>query len=177
MLQLRTEFQPANSFPSTSGKSIQRMAFGALAGLSATMAMTAAMRGLSKRLPYGEGYPLPPRELTERLLPASDRSLPTLTVLSHFGYGAVAGALYGALTERYQKHGIAYGLSVWAASYLGWIPGLQILKPATRHPAHRDLLMIAAHVVWGAALAAGVRELNCSTNDVFSSGPLRDADD
>jgi hypothetical protein len=69
MLQRRAEFQPDNWVPTASGISIQNLAFGALAGLSATMAMTAAMRALFKWLPSHERYPLPPRELTERILP------------------------------------------------------------------------------------------------------------
>ena len=35
---------------------------------------------------------------------------------------------------------------------LGLLPALGILTPATRHPPRRNLLMIAAHVVWGATL-------------------------
>ena len=49
--------------------------------------------------------------------------------------------------------GIAFGLGVWTASYLGLLPALGILKPATQHPLRRNLLMIGAHVVWGASLA------------------------
>src|SRR5262249_36443677 len=48
--------------------------------------------------------------------------------------------------------GTAYGLAVWAGSYLGLLPALGILSPATRHPPRRTALMIAAHVVFGSAL-------------------------
>ncbi len=154
---------------------LQRIAFGALAGMSATMAMTATMRRLFSELPAEERYPLPPRELTERFLPAPDSTLPTLTVLAHFAYGAAAGALFSILPQRRQGTGAGYGVAVWALSYLGWIPALNVLKPATQHPPRRDLLMIAAHLVWGTALAAGTRELNRSANDVFAAGRLRDS--
>ena len=154
---------------------MQRMAFGALAGITATMAMTATMRTLFSTLPAEERYPLPPRELTECMLPASQSTLPALTVLAHFAYGAAAGALFGALPERRWGTGAGYGVAVWALSYLGWIPGLNILKPATQHPPRRDMVMIAAHLVWGTALAAGTRELNRSANDVFAAGWLRDS--
>jgi hypothetical protein len=43
---------------------------------------------------------------------------------------------------------------VWAASYLGLLPALRLLPPATNHPRHRTALMIAAHLVWGSALGA-----------------------
>lgn len=152
---------------------MQRALFGALAGLSATMAMTAAMRHLFTRLDQRDRYPLPPREITEDLLPATRRTLPALTMLAHFGYGALAGAFYGLLPRR-KMTGVLYGTAVWAASYLGWIPGLRILKPATHHPLERNLLMIAAHLVWGASLAAGMRELDRSAQDVFAAGGLKD---
>jgi hypothetical protein len=41
---------------------------GALAGFSATALMTALMWRLHRRLPAGERYPLPPREITERIV-------------------------------------------------------------------------------------------------------------
>jgi len=77
-------------------------------------------------------------------------------------------------TRPKQAGGSGYGLAIWAASYLGWIPAAGILTPATKHRASRNLLMLAAHVVWGTALAAGVRELEFSRNDIFTRGPARD---
>jgi uncharacterized membrane protein YagU involved in acid resistance len=58
-------------------------------------------------------------------------------------------SLKGALT----------GLAVWAGSYLGWLPAAGILRPATRHPWRRNLLMIIAHVIWGVTLGEVVRKL------------------
>ena len=37
---------------------------------------------------------------------------------------------------------------------------MQILSPATRHPVQRNLLMLAAHVVWGLTLAKSLNELD-----------------
>lgn len=151
----------------------QRMLFGALAGLSATMAMTAAMRRLFPRLNRGDRYPLPPREITETLLPPDQRGVATATVLAHFGYGAAAGAVFGLLPPR-NGSGVLYGAAVWSASYLGWIPAMHILKPATSHPSGRNLLMITAHLVWGTALDIGLRELDRSAQDIFAPGALKD---
>jgi hypothetical protein len=154
---------------------LQRIILGALAGFSATMAMTAAMRHLAPRLAPPDRYPLPPREITETISPArGERPLQTQTLLAHFGYGALTGAFF-ALLPRQRGAGVPYGVAVWALSYLGWIPALGILAPASRHPRERNLLMLAAHVVWGAALGAGLRELEDSAREVFSAGPLRDA--
>ncbi|HAE50229.1 MAG: hypothetical protein CMO30_07955 [Tistrella sp.] len=60
---------------------------------------------------------------------------------------------------------------MWAASYLGWIPAARILKPATRHPWRRNLLMIAAHLVWGASLAKGLEDLDRAEGELFEGAP------
>jgi len=46
---------------------------------------------------------------------------------------------------------------VWGGSYLGLLPSLGILRPATDHPAQRNALMIAAHLVWGATLGGALQ--------------------
>ncbi|WP_197053325.1 DUF1440 domain-containing protein [Litchfieldella xinjiangensis] len=139
---------------------MNRYLAGALGGLLATVPMTLTMEALYRRLPRETAYPLPPREITEDMLHKvgqdrgfDDRQLTALSLFSHFGYGAVAGALY-PLTRQQVEHpviyGSGYGVAVWAASYFGWIPALRILAPPTQHPAQRRRLMIAAHLVWGA---------------------------
>lgn len=136
---------------------------GAAAGAAATVPMTWAMEVLHRLLPIRERYPLPPREITEQVARAVgiDRDLDDpeqfwLALASHFGYGATVGTAYGivapALPGRPIVKGTAYGLAMWAGSYLGLLPALGILTPATRHTARRTGLMIAAHVVWGSAL-------------------------
>ncbi|NMA97232.1 MAG: hypothetical protein GX970_03825 [Phyllobacteriaceae bacterium] len=151
---------------------MSRVVYGAIAGLCATMAMTATMRALHSTLHHQDRYPLPPREITETLLPVSQRSAALATIISHFAYGAAAGAIFGALPRS--TSGLVFGPSVWLASYLGWIPGAAILKPATQHPHQRNALMMAAHLVWGGCLVWGIRELEASAASAFSSGPLKD---
>ena len=152
---------------------MQRLLFGAIAGVCATMAMTSGMRLLFGGLGRKERYPLPPREITEDLVPAPRRALPALTVLAHFAYGGLAGALFAAL-PRALRQGPLYGVAVWALSYLGWIPAARVLVPAPRHPARRNALMIAVHLVWGLALAINLKELDRSARDVFATGPEPD---
>ena len=133
---------------------------GALAGSIATLPMTAAMQVMHRRLPRQERYPLPPSEIaaqvTEEVGLRKHLDEPrhvAVTLLSHFGYGAAAGAVYAPLANKIPfppvLEGIAFGLVVWAASYLGWLPAMGILRPATEHPARRNALMVAAHLVWG----------------------------
>lgn len=146
---------------------MRRMILGALAGLAATMAMTGAMRQLQALLNERSRYPLPPREIVDHLdMHGDERQARTNTLLAHFGFGAITGAVF-ALLPRRRGSGTLYGLGVWAASYLGWIPAARILAPAWRHPAQRNLLMIAVHMVWGTALAKSLNELEAAESEAF----------
>ena len=107
------------------------MLLGAIAGVVGTAAMTAAMRALHRRLPPAERYPLPPREIIERVVPegVSEQTRRTSTIASHFGYGAGMGAVFAlAPVDKGTLTGAGYGVLVWAGSYLGWIPSAGILK-------------------------------------------------
>lgn len=157
---------------------ISRLLVGAIAGAAATVAMTAAMNCLHKRLPEEERYPLPPREITERILPqlTGDEAIKDIATAAHHGYGAVAGALIAAATPRIGLAGGAVaGVGIWAASYFGWVPVASILRPAHRHPARRNALMMAAHVVWGIVTAASIRELDAARSATLRAGPIADA--
>ena len=138
---------------------------GAVAGLGATVPMTVAMEIMHAALPDEEQYPLPPRIIAMKAAEAVDlrkemgeEERTAATLVSHFAYGAVTGALYAPLKRKIPLppalSGACYGLAVWAGSYLGLLPALGVLQPATRHPVRRTALMIAAHLVWGAALGA-----------------------
>jgi hypothetical protein len=143
-----------------------RLARGAAAGFVATGPMALFMAALHRLLPEHEQHPLPPRQITED---AADKAgvgrhrfgeseLRGLTGVAHFGYGAGAGAVYAALAPHLPlppvASGVAYGLAVWAGSYLGLIPAGGFRPAAHRETPRRNALMIAAHVVYGAALGA-----------------------
>lgn len=145
---------------------VRLLLIGGLAGLLATGPMTVAMNLLFKRLPRSERYPLPPARITTRVASrlgmgrAVDQpdQHALLTTVVHYGFGSAMGALYTPLGDRLPAppvaKGILWGLFVWLGNYLGLLPALGLLPPATRNPRRRDLLMIAAHVVWGAVLGA-----------------------
>ena len=151
---------------------MNRILLGALAGLAATGPMTLAMKLMHEQLPSEERYPLPPRQVTEGLAEKAgvneelgEEERRAATWASHFGYGAACGALYGALAGgRLDANpvlaGVGFGVAVWAGSYLGWLPAAGILSPATEHPARRNALMIAAHVVWGATTGVVLERLS-----------------
>ena len=148
-----------------------RLTSGALAGLVATAPMTVAMRALWEKLPENERYPAPPREIVDRTTGGGAAT----ALLSHFAYGALCGVLFAAGTRRSLGEGVAFGVGVWAASYLGLLPSLGVLRPAWAHPPRRTALMLCAHVAWGAATALACKELERASETAFSAGPAKDA--
>ena len=157
-------------------RAMSRITAGTLAGLVATLPMTAAMRRMHRRLEREDQYPLPPREIVESVAPdLPEPKMRDTTLLAHFAYGAASGAAIAALGAKPTlRFGIASGVAVWLASYLGWIPAARILEPANRHPKSRNALMITAHMVWGLSYALASAEL-MQSEDVFEDGPLKDA--
>ena len=101
-----------------------------------------------------------------------------LSLLSHFSYGMAAGAVYGALAQKYPlshlSGGITFGLGLWAISYLGWIPEAGILRPATQHPPRRTAVMAAAHVVWGSVFGLLVDRFQKQPKKYFAQSVKRD---
>ena len=126
-----------------------RIALGFICGVVATGPMSVAMVLLHRRLPAHERYPLPPREITTKAVEQmaapgelSSSTCSSLTSLAHFAYGGAAGALYAGSEHRLPGgavlRGPIFGLLVWTVSYLGLLPGLRVLTPATEHPARRS---------------------------------------
>jgi len=153
-----------------------RLVIGGIAGFVATMAMTSAMRRLHKRLPAKERYPLTPREIVDATLAPPAAAAPDLTLVAHFAYGAGCGALIAAAAPRIgPASGAMAGGAVWLASYMGWIPAVGVLRPATDHPMRRNAVMIAAHFAWGWSTAEGIRELTAARTTIFADGPDKDA--
>jgi hypothetical protein len=171
------------------GVSMPRIVYGALAGVAATAGMTAAMGRLDRLLPEPDRYPLPPREIVDRAGLAPDRDGrggavreadgrgAAAAMLAHFAYGAATGMAFAAQGRRSAASGALYGVAVWAASYLGWIPAARILRPAFRHPPARNALMLGVHALWGALLSLSLREIEAAERGPFRrrGRPLRDA--
>lgn len=106
----------------------------------------------------------PPRIIIEALLPSLGPGEARATALvSHVGYGTVAGAAYGIMlapAHRNTRTGILYGAAVWAAGYEGWLPLLGILPAAHKDKRGRALTMFAAHIIYGAALGQAAASEN-----------------
>ena len=137
---------------------------GAAAGFAATLPMTIVMEAMRTALPREQFRRMPPREVVDRTVEktgegehvdAGERT--GITTAAHFAFGAAAGALYGALVGPRRSSpltGIGYGLAVWAAAYGVGLPSLGLHPAATRDTRERNELLIASHIVWGAALGA-----------------------
>ena len=141
--------------------SVARLCKGALAGSIATGPMTVVMLLIYHLLPRPERLlPHPPELITRRMLgdqaPGGRDTPRWLIWVLHFGYGGGAGAVYAPLARRLPLppvlRGVAFGLGVWFVSYMGWLPAVDILPPAHKHPTRRNVMMISAHIVWGAVL-------------------------
>jgi uncharacterized membrane protein YagU involved in acid resistance len=141
-------------------KLLLRLLVGALGGLSATGPMTIVMILLHRILPARHKYSLPPREITVHLAEKiglhrklDPEARAALTLVNHFGYGAMAATVYslieGGIPLPALLKGPIFGAMVWVVSYLGLLPAVGILEPATEHPPSRNFLMIAVHLIWG----------------------------
>jgi putative membrane protein len=148
----------------------QSILYGGLAGLLATFPMTIVMLAGKRLLPPREKYSLPPREITHHLAEKSgqEEAVNTrtksnlMTSIAHFGYGALTGSIYALLAPSIKApvvlKGALFGFLLWGGSYLGWLPALGVLSPATQHPKGRVALMILSHLAFGPTTALVYRE-------------------
>jgi uncharacterized membrane protein YagU involved in acid resistance len=136
---------------------------GTVAGLIATGPMTAVMTACKRMLPEEQQYNLPPEQVMEDVADSVhlQRALvppqkEPIVWVAHYGYGALMGLIYGALTNgrssRSVGRGMAYGFGVWAANYLVALPTANMKASAHKEPAARNAMMIVSHLAWGVAL-------------------------
>jgi hypothetical protein len=131
---------------------------GVRAGLIATAAMSAAL-GLAHRI--GTIDRQPPQIIVDALVPEEPEPRKRrLAALAHFGYGTSAAVAFAVTLPRATwgiTSGTMYGAMVWLAGYEGWLPMMGILPPAHRDDRGRVGTMVAAHLVFGAALGFVLR--------------------
>ncbi len=143
---------------------------GTIAGFIGTVPMTVFMLTTQRFLPHGQRYALPPEIITQELAHRAHvrhhmnkQAVLAATLVSHLGYGATMGLLYTPFARKLPLpatlKGILFGLVVWAGSYLGLLPLLGMWESAYVEPSRRNLMMIGAHVVWGASTGVAARVL------------------
>ena len=73
--------------------------------------------------------------------------------ITHYAFGAVNGAIYGALAERYTWTtagcGLLFGTGVFLAADESSMPALGLIPPPWREAPAAQLEHLAAHVVFG----------------------------
>jgi uncharacterized membrane protein YagU involved in acid resistance len=172
-----------NKFTTAGGESkdfLLRFLLGALGGVSATGPMTIGMVWLHRLLPPKHRYSLPPREITmdvmenlglQKKLGHDARA--AVTLINHFGYGAMAAVIYSLAEWRVPTgafiKGPIFGAIVWLVGYLGLLPALGVLYPATKHPSSRNALMFGVHLVWGLFVGLFVDTLLSEKKSVFGA--------
>jgi uncharacterized membrane protein YagU involved in acid resistance len=136
---------------------------GTCAGFAGTLPMTIFMLLTQRFLPRDQRYDLPPEIITKELASRAHvrhhmNKIEVLvaTTFSHFGYGAALGSLYAPLLKRLPLPGIIkgmlFGLFIWAGSYFGLLPLLGMSESGHREPGRRNIMMIAAHLIWGSSM-------------------------
>ena len=134
----------------------------------ATIAMTVVI--LTGRRLFGFRTP-PPVEITRRIsrrvgipLPRSEGGFRSYWLAGHVAYGAGCGVLYALARRRLPqdpvKAGLIAGGTVWGVSYLGYLPVLSLYPSPEDDASDRQAVMIAAHAVYGVALALSERRMH-----------------
>jgi len=134
---------------------------GAVAGAVATGPMTLFMMAAQRFLPLHQRHALPPKAITMDLLDRVNlkhrmnrKQRRRATWVAHVAYGTGVGATYGSFSRFIPVpspvKGVVFALLVWTGSYLGWLPAFDVSGSAPDQSLRRNLLMVGAHVVWGA---------------------------
>jgi hypothetical protein len=141
---------------------------GGLAGLAATVPMTAV---IALGRVSGWLYTPPPAQITANVAKQAgedpnEHSVPFQAswLAAHFAYGAACGAVYARFRPLLpcsdMTAGLLFGGAVWGVSYLGLMPALRLFPPAESDSRRRQAVMIAAHAVFGSSLAQFARSLS-----------------
>ncbi len=138
---------------------------GALGGVVGTAGMSVFMLAAGKAGLMGEQ---PPDKIAGAALDAvgvhepDEKTQDAMATVLHFGFGIGCGTLFGVLHRRLPfrvpaaLHGVVFALLIWATSYQGWIPGLNIMPPASEDRSDRPRIMLLVHLVYGALLGTVV---------------------
>lgn len=129
---------------------------GLAAGLVAGLVATAA-KSLTEKFypPRTHGEPEPPELLADRVAGNSlDASTEELAgEVLRWGFGAAAGAFYGALAEFYpaatSKEGTNFGLTLMALTHEGVLPAMALSGPPEQQSEREQSSEAASHLVFG----------------------------
>jgi putative membrane protein len=125
---------------------------GLIGGLAATAAKTLAEKIYPPRI-HGESEP--PEVLAEKgaghRLDLTEKTAASEVI--HWGFGAVAGAAYGALAEFYPaataKEGASFGLALATLTHEGALPAMGLSAEPEEQTARERTSEMGTHVVFG----------------------------
>jgi putative membrane protein len=129
---------------------------GLVAGLAGGLAATAA-KSLAEQIypPRVHGEPEPPEVLSERIAGhhLDDTTKMVASESLHWGFGAAAGAFYGALAEFYpqatSKEGANFGLVLMALTHEGVLPAMALGAPPEEQSQREQSSEAASHLIYG----------------------------
>jgi putative membrane protein len=128
---------------------------GAIAGVAATAAKTIAEKFYPPRV---QGEPEPPEVLAEELAGHSlDRQTKAAAGEAiHWGFGAAAGAAYGALVEFYPaasaQEGATFGMALTALTHETALPAMGLSAPASEQTPREHSSEVSSHALFGMML-------------------------
>jgi putative membrane protein len=165
-------------------ETMETLGRGALAGLAATVPMTDVI-GVGRAAGL-MGTP-PPVEITENAAEQAggdpDRQSPEFQaawLAAHIGYGAACGVIFSAIRPLLPRSDLAAGLlfggAVWGVSYIGLMPSLNLYPSAEDDSNQRQAVMIAAHAVFGTALASFEHRLRVTASEDIPVGHVDSTD-
>jgi hypothetical protein len=133
-----------------------------VAGAIATIPMTLTIL-IAKRAGF-IGTPSPrqvSQEMAEEMAPLPEEGEPAfqpMWIAGHFAYGGLCGLIYAGMRQvlpgTVPVGGLVFGTGVWIVSYGGYLPALHLYPTPDKDSHARAGVMIVAHLVYGASLAA-----------------------
>ena len=136
---------------------------GLVGGLLAAGAMSVAHRILSDLDRKAEAPSPKPEDPTVTVARAAtglagytlaEHQKPRAGAAVHYAFGAVVGAVYGAVAEIAPivttAFGVPFGIGVWFGAHVVVIPAMGLSDPPTRQPVGKEAEEFGLHVVYGA---------------------------
>jgi len=137
-------------------KRTRSIAKGAIAGLLGGIVATAAKSAVEKLYPPRvHGEPEPPAVLADKVSGGSLtlRESRAAQETIHWGFGAAAGAAYGALAEYYppatSKQGASFGMAMVALTHDTTLPILRLAAKPEAQTKREKTSELASHIVYG----------------------------
>jgi putative membrane protein len=125
---------------------------GAIAGIAATAAKSMVEKFYPPRV---HGEPEPPEVLAAKVAghPLDEHTGAAASEAIHWGFGAAAGAVYGALAEFYPaataKEGASFAMALVALTHETALPALGLAERAEDQTLREQTSEMSSHVLYG----------------------------